>query len=263
MNSDMATSNLGTEQNPIIIADADDLKRFRAEVNAGDTYMGYYFRQTTDIDLGGEEFVPIGMNADGFMGNYDGGGYGIKNLKITAESVNDNTLSAGFFANVSGGEICNVNIESGVIDVVAREAGGVIGRMIGAKVYNCTNKATVTNRANGNLQMTGGVVGHMVSGSQNYLIQCINYGEVDAPEAVFNSCRGVGGVVGHASTGGVIAGVVNLGKVSASFAPDGLVGGIIGELSGNRTRVSYASWLNGEGGLETGQGVQTSTDNNK
>lgn len=262
MNSNMASSNLGTEQNPITIANADDLKKFRDEVNAGDTYMGYYFRQTADIDLDGEEFVPIGMNTDGFMGNYDGGGYSIKNLKITVDTINDNTLPAGFFANVYGGEICNVNIESGVIDVVAREVGGVIGRMNGAKVYNCTNRASVTNRADGNFQMTGGIVGHMVSGSQNYLIHCINYGDVDAPNAVSDSCRGVGGVVGHASTGGVISGVVNLGKVSVSFAHDGLVGGIIGELSGNRTRVSYAYWLNDEDGIENGQGVQTRTDSN-
>lgn len=260
MNSDMGITNLGTEQNPVIISTADDLRSFRDAVNNGDAFMGYYFRQTADINLNGEEFIPIGMSADGFMGNYDGGGYKIKNLKITTESVNDNTASAGLFAYVCGGEISNVHIESGVIDVVARDVGGIAGCMNGARIYNCTNKASVTNRADRNLQMVGGIVGHMVSGGQNRVINCINYGDVNAPNAMFSSCRGVGGVIGHASTGGVAAGIINYGKVSASFAPDGFVGGVIGELSGRRTSVTYAYWLSDNNPTVGGRGKQQRTE---
>jgi len=259
MNSDMATSDLGTEYNPIKISTALDLKKMRDEVNAGDCQMGCYFRQTADIDLAGEEFAPIGMNAEGFMGNYDGCGYSIKNLKITTESVNDSTVSAGLFARVSGGEIKNVNIISGVIDVVACDVGSVAGRMNGAKIYNCTNSADVTNRADSNLQMVGGIVGHMVSGTQNYLVNCINYGNVNAPNAIFASCRGVGGIIGHASTGAVAVAVVNYGEVTCSFAPDGFVGAVIGELSGRRTRITHAYWLSREGDRVGGQGQQQRT----
>lgn len=263
MNGAMAASNLGTELNPIKITSADDLRKLADEVNAGESYTNYYFLQTVDIDLENKEFTPIGVDGDGFCGNYDGGGHKITNLKITAATVNNNMLSAGLFGRVGeGGGICNVNIESGTIDVVAREAGGVVAYINGAKVYNCVNKASVTNRASTNLQIAGGIVGNAVSSSQNYIVNCINLGTVSAPSALRDSCSGVGGIVGNIS-GGNVVGCVNVGGVSAPFpTSDGEVpmGGIVGKMAGNRIRVSYVYWLGGEGGVESGVGrkIQTS-----
>ncbi len=252
MNGPMAASNLGTELNPIKISTVEELRKLSNEVNGGESYAEYYFLQTADIDLGGEEFRPIGVDGS-FAGNYDGGGYKIKNLKITTASVNNNNKPAGLFGKVSG-TICNVYIASGTIDVAAREVGGIAGCVSGGKIYNCINKASVTNRSDSNILAVGGIVGVVENEAQNYVINCINYGAVSVPSLQQNSCRGVGGVAGNMS-GGAMAGCVNFGAINTSFSADGgNIGGVVGALSGRRTRVAYAYWVNGENGIESGRG---------
>ncbi|MBQ9922414.1 MAG: S-layer homology domain-containing protein, partial [Clostridia bacterium] len=255
MNGDMATSNLGTEFNPIPVGSSEDFKKFRDFVNGGESCMGYYFVQTADIDLDGEEFVPIGTNTDGFMGNYNGNGYSIKNLKITDASIKEGMFSAGLFAKINGGEINNVIIESGIVDVSAREAGAIAGRAIASKIYNCINKADVTNRYSDEGQMTGGIVGYFAGGNSNYLVNCANTGRIDGIGATdAATAKGIGGIAGHVGSGCAVSGCVNMGKVTAGFGTEGFVGGIVGELSGKRPRVSYVYWLKGENGNENGHG---------
>lgn len=261
MNGAMATSNLGTEFNPIEIASSEDLKKLRDTVNGGESCMGFYFIQTADIDLGGEEFTPIGTNPDGFIGNYNGNGYSIKNLKITDASVKEGMKNAGLFANINGGEVSNVTIESGMIDVSVREVGAIAGRAVAARIYNCINKADVINRYPEIGQMTGGIVGYFAGGNSNYLVNCANIGNVsgigaDAPE----KSRGIGGIAGQVGSGCAVSGCINTGKVTAGFGTEGFVGGIVGELSGRRPRVSNVYWLTGEDGNENGHGYNVSEE---
>ncbi len=50
----------GTSASPYLISSLDELKMFRNSVNNGKTYAKKYIQLTDDIDLGSEEWTPIG-----------------------------------------------------------------------------------------------------------------------------------------------------------------------------------------------------------
>lgn len=84
-------AELGSKENPYLIASADDLDAVRSHPAA-------YHKMTANIDLdiapynAEQGWIPI----KGFSGNFDGAGFVIKNIRI-----NDSTLvEAGFFANL-------------------------------------------------------------------------------------------------------------------------------------------------------------------
>ena len=57
-----------------------------------------YILQTDTIDAGNEDFTPLASSVESFEGHYDGGGYVIKNMKVT----DNNGAAVGLFRNVSG-----------------------------------------------------------------------------------------------------------------------------------------------------------------
>lgn len=85
----------GTEENPYIIDDANKFVAFGALPNSSDTK---YWKLTTDIDLGGNEWPYSGNNAKTFKGHFDGGGYIVKNFTITPITNKAN----GLFGTVQG-----------------------------------------------------------------------------------------------------------------------------------------------------------------
>lgn len=108
----------GTEDDPWLISSVEDLQTLASTINNGkaaefdadctDTengipgnYHGYYFRQTTDLDLNGiENWDPIGYSGDSncyFAGHYDGGGHIISNAKSTGKNDKDGFATAGIF----------------------------------------------------------------------------------------------------------------------------------------------------------------------
>lgn len=106
---DSSSSGADTEDIEIIeinINSADDLRSFRDRVNAQDKEaMFATVNLNTDIDLGGEEWVPIGLIPYGseekfnycFMGTFNGNNHTISNFKIT----DSNLCSAGLFGGIN------------------------------------------------------------------------------------------------------------------------------------------------------------------
>lgn len=66
------------------ISTLEELKAFRDEVNAGNTFKGETIELANDIDLGGEEWTPIGTQSHQFQGIFNGNGHTISNLKINS-----------------------------------------------------------------------------------------------------------------------------------------------------------------------------------
>ena len=64
----------GTQDNPWLISTVEDLQKLAETVNNGEDYSGKYFEQTSDLDLTGVNWEPIGYTDGGyyFSGNYDG-----------------------------------------------------------------------------------------------------------------------------------------------------------------------------------------------
>ena len=72
----------GTENDPYLISNSDDLKSLAESVNNGEPYKGKYFELTQDIDLEGNEekqWTPI----DDFEGTFDGKGYPVEHFFIS------------------------------------------------------------------------------------------------------------------------------------------------------------------------------------
>lgn len=116
----------GTEQEPYLIADGDELAYLASQVNSGTTYEGIYFQVANNIDLGGSEWTPIGNTSNSFRGILDGAGHTITNAKITVSSMPNQTYeSYGLFGSIGGGETKSIirNLELTSINVVITASG--------------------------------------------------------------------------------------------------------------------------------------------
>lgn len=89
------------------IYDLDGLLEFSAAVNEGNSFSGYTINLMDDIDLGGEEWIPIGTGDDDlnpehpFSGMFDGKGYTISNYKVTTGYIRDTDVTLlGFFGYI-------------------------------------------------------------------------------------------------------------------------------------------------------------------
>lgn len=164
----------GTSEEPYLIQGKDDLKTLRDLVNAGESFENIYFLQSEDIDLEGEEWIPIGIVGFGnyFAGIYDGGAHCIINLLVIPEEKI--SPSYGGFFGILNGTVKNFGIESGEVsgDYVGTITSHGTARTL---ILNCYNKASVSGTAR-----AGGICDNIGSGS---VINCVNYGQVSAPVA--------------------------------------------------------------------------------
>ncbi|MDR1156629.1 MAG: fimbrillin family protein [Bacteroidales bacterium] len=169
-------------------------------------YTRNNYRLETDLNLMDEEWTPIANDGDDFVGEFDGAGKKISNLKINKSGQNNK----GLFRK-NHGTIRNVHIASGTI-TVGGYSGGICGQnQTSGQIISCSNAATVS----GHSDCVGGVVGWNQSGA---VTACNNTGTV-------SGIYDVGGVVGNNSSGTVTA-CYNTGAVSGT---SGLSGGVVGQ----------------------------------
>ena len=92
--------------------DTDKLSR---AVVAANSLKGYTIKLESDINLGGEEWTPIGMGSKHFQGTFDGQNHTIHGLKISERP--NGTSQAALFGTVSGSvTISNLTIKGANID---------------------------------------------------------------------------------------------------------------------------------------------------
>lgn len=195
----------GSEDSPYEIVTADELKALSEYVNDGHSCQNTYFKLTADIDLGGEEWTPIGSENFSFQGTFDGNDCTVSGLYINKPVESD----LGLFGVIDmGGMVKNLGV-SGSIDgsEIFSTVGGIAGRNKGT-IENCHNAATIASN-----NMAGGIVGSVSDGS---ITSCYNVGTVIGGSET-------GGIVGRASDGGIIQSCYNAGEVSGTK-----VGGIAG-----------------------------------
>ncbi len=202
------------------IASVEDLKKFRDEVNSGNTFEGKYVILENDITLDKtQQWEPIGSYPNDsptpdapqnkpFKGIFDGQGHKVDGVYIhTTEKVKGlfGIVESGVIKNVGVGE--NSNITGGV------GTAGLVGYTYkGTLVSNCYNQATVT--ATG--YNSGGIVG--VCYLNNKIIKCNNSG-------VIQGTSRCGGIIGYNKENNEIRQCFNVGEVNAN---GNWIGGIIG-----------------------------------
>lgn len=147
----------GSSGRPYEIGSVSDLLYFNASVNSGTTYENKMVLQTVDLDLQGEDFIPIGLAGSPyrFYGTYNGGGHTVSNLYI--QSTELSTVN-GFFGSLFG-KVINLGLESGRI--TGEYVGGIAseGHYWKTLLYNCYSRVPVSGvRAGGLVDNFGGDV---------------------------------------------------------------------------------------------------------
>lgn len=212
---------IGSREDPITIGSREELEKIttglRTVTNENNDVVSVpiYYIQTNDIDLGNEEWTPIGTNNNVFKGIYDGGGYNISGLKITKVPESSSNIATGLFGLVQDAVIKNVNIIEPYIDITYAvtqfSVGALIGRSTTSVVKNCSVTGDVriyapatgenilyaglvigesrgTGMSNlfssGSLQATfsrvyaGGIVGITKTSASDIINNCVSYADV-------------------------------------------------------------------------------------
>lgn len=163
----------GSEADPYQIRTATQLAALATCVNAGNDCADLNYVQTADIDLSDyENWVGVGTSTNTFAGNFDGNGFAIYGLTMTADY-------AGLFGVISG-TIKNVNIESGTINGTTgiNRCGGIAGAANGGTITGCINKAAVNGYSTGtNSCYCAGILGIALTGTVT-ISDCINEGTI-------------------------------------------------------------------------------------
>ena len=137
------SSPTGGEDNgkkPYEITTADDVINIskQTEFRDDDIYI-----LTSDIDLTGKTWVPIGSETNPFRGTFDGHGYKIKGVKLPDENY------TGFFGYITGSEtakavVKNFSIELADVDIIRSTTGGMnAGGLVGYAEYTNFDNITI------------------------------------------------------------------------------------------------------------------------
>lgn len=242
------------------IDSAEALMDFAAKINDGtyDDTVNMLVELTTDIDMDGREWTPIGVSETRyFAGTFDGQGHSITNLTVrhtsdgeylglfgaTSATIHDvhvsgllhNTVNAsssnfGPIAGLATGDITGcttdfkVDGENGMLFGIC--IGGVVGQQNGGVIENCVSHTTITGKASG---YVGGIVGASVGAA---ITNCRNEGMLTLPS--YGSYLYAGGIVGSAQAGTEVMQCVNNGDISNEQGSyNSYIGGICGGLYGS------------------------------
>jgi hypothetical protein len=215
----------GTEANPFLIGNAEDLNLVRS-------YMNSSFKQIADINLadflaGNEEgWTPIGTATNPFTGHYDGAGFTISNLMINSSL--DNTGLFGVMDKLSENDrsaIIGLTVNTSTNGIRGNQATAILlGRLSNGTVDLCHTNGTVNSGGT----RIGGLVGSQDGG---HIKRCSSTAKVSA------EASRVGGLVGL--TSGTISESFATGDVSSGSAR---AGGLVGSIEGSATvSKSYAT----------------------
>lgn len=165
------------------------------------------------------------------------------NINMTGPAVNDSgtRLFLGAIAGGTEGTVKNITVTGTVSFNKCTNglvyAGGVVGMANGAKIQNCTNKATVTaNRYSG---VAGGITGYA---RETYVSNCKNYGAISAKCTAYSGSAIAGGIVGRVYKGddGKITNCYNYGTLKKSqYSGVGSCTKKTGEMYGQITSSEY------------------------
>lgn len=189
---------VATDPTKLFIHDLAELKAFRDSVNSGNTYKDITVYLSADINLGGEEWTPIGNATKKFRGVFDGQGHVISNLVINRPSG----TNIGFFGFTADGEVKELVISSATV-VGKNNVGVVSGTPYTSKYTN----VTVT----GHVEVTGASSVGGVGGKNAYAdwtgitvnVDSTSFVKATSTDGGIPLRTYVGGVIGYAGEGDI------------------------------------------------------------
>ena len=216
----------GTQEDPYKIEYAEDLAYLANSVNSNASYNSAkkYYQVITNIDLGGNNWTPIGTLSatikNSFKGNFDGGNLIIDGLKIE-QSLSD----IGLFGYTNGAKVSNINLRN--VDIKSNATGpSYTAALIGRALKSTISNITLEGNINANGKLVGGIIGgnHGSATSTDDMIStisnCINKMNVTSTDDE------VGGIIG----GNQYVNVIHINDCinKGNIVGKNMVGGIIG-----------------------------------
>ncbi|DAB04893.1 TPA: hypothetical protein CPT92_10055 [Candidatus Gastranaerophilales bacterium HUM_13] len=203
---DRLTEDEAIAQGYTIITTADELQAMQ------DNLSGKYILMN-NIDLEGYDWTPVGTTANPFLGEFNGNGYVISNLKIIKPDEND----LGVFGYTGTSSISNLGLEN--IEINGKDYCGSLVGHGGGTVKNCySTNAVISGR-----HIIGGLIGWDFTNSISF---CYSNSDVSGNGYVgallgesYNSvdnCFAVGSVTSPWLAGGLIGKCYS--KISNSYA---------------------------------------------
>ena len=265
----------GTEADPYVITTETGLNKLATDVNSGTVYSDTYFKLGASITV--TDWTPIGQKGSDnkFAGTFDGNGQTVTIDSIKSGLDPDFDGYAGFFGAVKGATIKNLTVDG---TISGADVAGIVARMDGGTVENCVNRAMVTGTRKaagivvitkgsgeatiqncknyGTIQSTGDRAGGIVNLVQiaTEVLNCKNYGAVTSQAT---ATYGAGGIVAWTDCAAfTISGCVNTANVTAKGAAGGIVGGVGGDKTEDRT--GTISGCKNSAGVEVVDGANNS-----
>ncbi len=191
-----------------------ELAWFAQTVNEGTANISAVL--TSDIDLAGYDWAPIGNNSKRFSGTFDGQGYKVYNLLIMYSGTTTAAPYLGFFGYIRGStatyvEIKNLTVEGAITmtstgGVMNAYSGGVIGYGQYVNISNVHADVDITvNRVGGNWQYVGGIIGNAAYAD---IRNCSFSGNIFGWS--YNA-----GIAGRILSNTTVTGCVNTGKINS------------------------------------------------
>lgn len=214
----------GCADSPYQIAGAADLMAFAEMVNGGKS--GICAELTANIDLTGEDWVPIGVKGASYSGTFDGK-YFTVTLDITADGSYEYEY-IGLFGYLENAAIRNLKTDGSIrvtADCQSYPVVGGIAACVGSYsgFTNCKNAIAITvdegTVLNGN--GVGGIVGMMYADAT--FEQCTNWGDISIGSNAYS--MGVGGIAGYSDAVIQISYCYNYADIEYY---DDVMGGLIG-----------------------------------
>ena len=221
-------SGSGTAADPYQIGNADQLMWFAAKVNGSTkkSTSNLCAKLTSDIDLTGKDWTPIGCYNSSSDYVYYGGAFDGTGHTVSGLTINNAKQYQALFGYVKGGTVRDLTVKGSVETSVksASYAAGIVSYGNPATIKNCTNEVNVTASAKG---YTAGVCAYLGNGSK--LESCTNKGTVSG---CGDYVGGVAGTVTGSTT--TITGCFNQGTITNTGKPSSYAystGGIAGGIS--------------------------------
>ena len=232
----------GSESNPYVIANIDQLKAFADAVNKGNSYAGKYVVLGANLDLAEIAiWAPIGNSDHGktnaFAGTFDGKGYTVSHVNCGKAGAAASYEAIGFFGVVSG-TVKNLNVQIDKFYNTYSEYNIAMGGLVGileskAVIDHCsvTGSDFALSDEGTAAKVVGGLVGHMKSNS----LVANSWSDIyiSAGSLALNTQISVGGICGQQAQNSLIANSASFGSVVSTVMTGKLrVGGLVGQTSG-------------------------------
>jgi hypothetical protein len=194
--------------------------------------MNQSYQLMNDLDLNGEEWVPIGGFSDPYMGNFNGNGYTISNFTITENHMGFN----GLFGYVEG-DIENLNLSDFTIDIeddFMMNVGGLAGVTYGSVDNVIVNGDISVQSDYGNIY-AGLLVGQAMTDLQDVIVNdqflpnlITNNSVGGSLEVVASQINYIGGLIGKAHNVEISQNRVNGLTIDMLQGSSTFLGGLVG-----------------------------------